>query len=152
MAGTSWDRLGQTEAAFELVAPVLRRVASAQGLRLHEFFRDDPLWRLSFARERGGEAAIDVAWEEERPEEYLVSAAWWVDDYDTTMRLSRGEEIGVFTRERSLDALEAMVMEALARVDGWTEADLDQRSGPYPEWQRDLRRDEFYRTRLPKRP
>ena len=47
MAGTSWDRLGQTEAAFELVAPVLRRVARAEGLKLDEFFRDDPVWRLS---------------------------------------------------------------------------------------------------------
>jgi hypothetical protein len=152
MAGTSWDRLGQTEAAFELVAPVLRRVARAEGLKLDEFFRDDPVWRLSFARGTGGEAAVEVAWEEDRPEEYHVTAAWWVDDYDTTMRRSRREEVGMFTRDRSLDELEAMVVGALARVDGWTDADLDQSSGPYPEWQRDLRRDEFHRTRLPKRP
>jgi hypothetical protein len=152
MAGTSWDKLGQTDAAFELVAPALRRVARDEGLKLDEFFRDDPLWRLSFARESGGEAAIDVAWEEDRPEEYRVTAAWWVDDYDSAMRRSHSEDLGVFTRDRSLDDLEAMVRDALARVDGWTAADLDQSSGPYPEWRRDLRRDEFYRTRLPRRP
>jgi hypothetical protein len=150
MAGTSWDRLGQMDAAFELVAPVLRRVARAEGLKLHEFFRDDPVWRLDFAREAGGEAVIDVGWEEDRPEEYRVSAAWWVDDYDSTTRRSREEEVGVFTRDRSLDDLEAMLRDALARVDAWREPDLDRTAGPFPDWRRQGR-DEFYRTRLPRR-
>ncbi|HXM54889.1 MAG TPA: hypothetical protein VOB72_05825 [Candidatus Dormibacteraeota bacterium] len=151
MAGTSWDKLGQMDAAFDLVAPALRRVAQAEGLKLHEFFRDDPVWRLNFVREAGGEAVIDVAWQEDRPEEYPVTASWWVDDYDTTMRRSHQEAVGTFTRDRSLDDLEALVREALGRIDGWTEADLDQQSGPYPDWQRYQSRDEFYRTRLPRR-
>ena len=151
MAGTSWDKLGQMDAAFELVAPALRRVAQAEGVKLHEFFRDDPVWRLDFVRSAGGEAVIDVAWQEDRPEEYAVSASWWLDDYDTTMRRSRLEAVGTFTRDRSLDDLERLLREALARIDGWTEADLDQRSGPYPDWQRYQSRDEFYRTRLPRR-
>lgn len=139
------------DAAFELVAPALRRVAQAQGLKLHEFFRDDPIWRLDFARQVGGEAVIDVAWEEDRPEEYRVTAAWWLDDYDTTMRRSRKEEVGVFTRNLSLSALEDMLDEALRRIDSWDEADLDQTSGPYPDWQTYQGREDFYRTRLPKR-
>ena len=151
MAGTSWDKLGQMDAAFELVAPALRRMAQAEGLKLHEFFRDDPVWRLDFARQAGGEAVIDVAWREERPEEYTVSASWWQDDYDTTLRRSHQEDVGTFTRDRSLDELEAMLRDALDRIDGWTEADLDQESGPYPDWQRYQSRDEFYRTRLPRR-
>jgi hypothetical protein len=151
MAGTSWDKLGQMDAAFELVAPALRRVAQAQGLKLHEFFRDDPIWRLDFARQVGGEAVIDVAWEEDRPEEYRVTAAWWLDDYDTTMRRSRKEEVGVFTRNLSLSALEDMLNVALRRIDSWDEADLDQTSGPYPDWQTYQGREDFYRTRLPKR-
>ncbi len=151
MAGTSWDKLGQMDTAFELVAPALRRVARDEGLKLHEFFRDDPVWRLDFARRAGGEAVIDVAWREDRPEEYLVTASWWIDDYDSTMRRSHGEEVGLFTRERSLDDLEAMLRDALARVDRWTEADLDQISGPYPDWQRYQSREEFSRTRLPSR-
>jgi hypothetical protein len=151
MAGTSWDKLGQMDAAFELVAPALRRVAQAEGVKLHEFFRDDPLWRLDFAREAGGEAVVDVAWREERPEEYEVSASWWVDDYDSAMRRSRQEAVGTFTRDRSLDDLEALLRQALASIDGWTEADLDQASGPYPDWQSYQSRDEFYRTRLPRR-
>jgi hypothetical protein len=151
MAGTSWDKLGQLDAAFELVAPVLRRVARAEGLTLHEFFRDDPVWRLDFARQAGGEAVVDVAWQEDRPEEYRVSASWWVDDYDTTLRRSRVEEVATFTRDRSLDELEGILGDALRHVDGWTEADLDRRSGPYPDWQRYQSRDDFYRTRLPRR-
>ena len=151
MAGTSWDKLGQLEAAFELVAPVLRRVAAAEGLKLHEFFRDDPIWRLNFARQAGGEAVIDVAWEEDRPEEYQVMSSWWVDDYDTTMRRSRQEAVGVFTRDRSLDDLEGMVRDALRRIDGWSQSDLNQTSGPYPDWHKYQTREDFYRTRLPRR-
>src|SRR2546430_17117371 len=83
MAGTSWDRLGQMDAAFELVAPVLRRVAREEGLKLHEFFRDDPVWRLSFARDAGGEAAIHVARGEDPPEGDPRSAAWGGDDLGT---------------------------------------------------------------------
>ena len=151
MAGTSWDKLGLMDAAFELVAPALRRVARDEGVKLHEFFRDDPVWRLDFARQAGGEAVVDVAWTEDRPDAYSVSASWWLDDYDTTMRRSRQEEVGTFTRERPLDELEGMLLEALHRIDGWAEADLDQRSGPYPDWQRYQSRDDFYRTRLPRR-
>jgi hypothetical protein len=151
MAGTSWDKLGQMDAAFELVAPALRRVARSEGVKLHEFFRDDPVWRLNFSRQAGGEAVIDVAWQEDRPEEYAVSASWWVDDYDTAMRRSRHVEVGTFTRDRSLDDLEAMLGAALRTIDGWTEPDLDERSGPHPDWQRYQSRDEFYRTRLPQR-
>jgi len=151
MAGTSWDKLGQLDAAFELVAPVLRRVAAAEGLKLHEFFRDDPIWRLNFARQAGGEAIIDVAWEEDRPEEYQVMSSWWVDDYDSSMRRSRQEAVGVFTRDRSLDDLEGMVRDALRRIDGWSQADLNQTSGPYPDWHKYQTREDFYRTRLPKR-
>jgi hypothetical protein len=120
-------------------------------LKLVEFHRDDPIWRLSFAREVGGEALVDVAWEEERPDAYRVAASWWIDDYDTTMRRLRHEEIGEFTRERPLDELETLLHEAVRRVDSWTEADLDQRSGPYPDWQRYQSREDFYRSRLPKR-
>ena len=151
MAGTSWDKLGQMDAAFELVAPALRRVAEAEGVKLHEFFRDDPVWRLNFARQAGGEAVVDVAWQEERPEEYTVTATWWLDDYDSTMRRSHQEAVGTFTRDRSLDDLESLVRGALGRIDGWTEADLEERSGPHPDWQRYQSRDEFYRTRLPRR-
>ena len=151
MAGTSWDKLGQMDAAFELVAPALRRVAQSEGVKLHEFFRDDPVWRLDFVRQVGGEAVVDVAWREDRPEEYAVSASWWQDDYDSTTRRSHQEEVGTFTRDRSLDDLEGMVREALRRIDSWTEAELEQRSGPHPDWQRYQSRDEFYRTRLPRR-
>jgi hypothetical protein len=110
MAGTSWDKLGQMDAAFELVAPALRRVARSEGARLHEFFRDDPVWRLDFAGKRRGDGAVDVAWEEDRPEAYAVSVLWWEGE-----RLQR-HEVGSFSRERSLDDLESMLRDAVARL------------------------------------
>ena len=78
-------------------------------------------------------------------------SSWWVDDYDTTMRRSRQEAVGVFTRDRSLDDLEGMVRDALRRIDGWGQSDLNQTSGPYPDWHRYQTREDFYRTRLPRR-
>jgi hypothetical protein len=151
MAGTSWDKLGQMDAAFEIVAPAIRRVAGGEGLKLSEFHRDDPVWRLSFARRAGGEALIDVAWTEDRPDTYTMTAAWWIDDYDTAMRRTRSETVGEFTRDQSLDELEQMLRDALARVDGWSEAGLDQTSGPYPDWKAYQTREDFYRVRLPVR-
>lgn len=151
MAGTQWDRLGQKDAVFEIVAPAIRTVAQRAGVKLHEFFRDDPIWRLSWAREAGGEAAVDVEWTDEAPDTYWVSASWWKDDYDTTMRRSRLEEVGEFTRDRPLSELEGLLGQAIATVDGWREPDLDQESGPFPDWQRYSSREDFYRTRLPRR-
>ncbi|MDQ6637532.1 MAG: hypothetical protein M3Y62_07075 [Candidatus Dormibacteraeota bacterium] len=105
MAGTSWDKQGQLEQAFEIVAPAIRRSAQKHSLRLQEYFRDDPVWRLS-----RGESSVDVAWDEAEPEQYAVSALWWEGD-----KLQR-HEAGVFTRDRSLDELEALVSEAAARL------------------------------------
>jgi hypothetical protein len=110
MAGTSWDKLGQMDQAFELVAPALRRVAAAKGLRLHEFFRDDPVWRIDLSPKAKSDAAVDVSWSEERPEEYAVTLIWWEDD-----QLHR-EEVGTFTRERSLDELEGLLEQVVARA------------------------------------
>jgi hypothetical protein len=110
MAGTSWDRLGQMDVAFELVAPALRRVAASEGLKLHEFFRDDAVWRLEGAAPSGTDAAVDVSWSEERPEEYAVILLWWEND-----KLRR-EEAGTFTRDRPLEALEALLRDAVSRL------------------------------------
>jgi hypothetical protein len=151
MAGTSWDKLGLMNAAFEIAAPAIRRVGEAEGLKLSEFHRDDPVWRLSFARAMGGEAVIDVAWMEERPDTYAVTAAWWIDDYDSAVRRMRSEEVGEFRRDQATDELEQLLHEALGRIDSWTESDLDQRSGPYPDWRTYQTREDFYRVRLPVR-
>ena len=96
--------------AFELVAPVLRRVAAAEGARLHEFFRDDPVWRLDLSSRAPLEAAIDVSWSEERPEEYAVTLIWWEND-----KLHR-EDVGLFTRDRSPGELEGLLKDAASRL------------------------------------
>ena len=150
MAGTSWDRLGQMDAAFEIVAPVLRRVARAERLKLDEFHNEDPVWRLAFARP-SGEACLDVTWSDSEPDLYLVSAQWWVDDYDSAQRRSHQELVGEFRRDQSPEDLEALLRRALEAVDGWGEGILDQVSGPFPEWRRQSRED-FNRTTLPRRP
>jgi len=110
MAGTSWDKLGQMDAAFEIVAPAIRRVGESSGARLHEFFRDDPVWRLDFAHRRPGDPAVDVSWSEDAPDTYLVTALWWTDD-----KLQR-EEAGTFSREKPLDDLVALLEWALAKL------------------------------------
>ncbi len=110
MAGTSWDKLGQMDAAFEIVAPAIRRVGESSGARLHEFFRDDPVWRLDFSRKRPGDPAVDVSWSEDTPDTYQVTALWWQDD-----KLQR-EAAGTSTRERPLDDLVALLEQAIAKL------------------------------------
>jgi hypothetical protein len=151
VAGTQWDRLGQKEAVFEIVAPAVRKVAAETGVKLQEFFRDDPIWRLSWARRQGGEAAVDVEWTDEEPDTYWVSAQCWIDDYDSAMRRRRLEEVGEFSRDQPLEQLEGLLRKAVETVDGWGDADLDEESGPFPDWQKYSTREEFYRTRLPRR-
>jgi hypothetical protein len=151
VAGTSWDKLGQMDAAFEVVAPAIRRAAEAQGVQLFEFHRDDPLWRLAWARKEGGEASVDVEWTEDAPDTYWVIATWFKDDWESTMRRQHVVEVGEFRRDEQLDRLETMLREAVKAVDGWQEADLVEQSGPYPEWQQYQTREEFGRTRLPTR-
>ena len=67
------------------------------------------------------------------------------------MRRQHVEELGEFTREQPPDRLEEMLRDAVKKVDSWQEADLDEESGPYPDWQRYQTREEFGRTRLPVR-
>jgi hypothetical protein len=151
MAGTSWDKLGLMDAAFAIVAPAIRRAAEAEGVKLLEFHRDDPLWRLAWARSAGGEASVDVEWTEDDPDTYWLVATWFMDDWESAKRRQHVEEVGECTREQPPEALEAMLRAAVKRVDGWTEADLDEESGPYPEWKQYQTKEEFGRTRLPVR-
>lgn len=96
--------------AFEIVAPAIRRAAESSGARLHEFFRDDPVWRLDFTRKRPGDPAVDVSWSEDDPETYVVTAIWWEGE-----NLKR-DAAGTFTRDRSLDELEQLIGAAVAKL------------------------------------
>ena len=139
------------DAAFEEVAPALRAAALEEKVKLVEFHLDDPIWRFHFARSAGGEGMVDVTWSEDRPDIFSVVASWVLDDYDSTMRRSRRDEVGEHSRQDAPDKLAELVRAGLAKVDGWTESDLGEPSGPHPDWQRYQSRDEFYRTRLPVR-
>lgn len=110
MAGTSWDKLGQMDQAFEIVAPAIRRAAASSGARLHEFFRDDPVWRLDFSRKRPGDPAVDVSWSEDDPEVYAVTALWWEGDS------LRREAAGSFRRDQPLEQLEQLLEAAVAKL------------------------------------
>ena len=76
-----------------------------------------------------------MEWTEDTPDTYWVIATWFKDDWETTLRRQHVEEVGEFRRDEPLDKLETMLREAVKRVDGWTDGDLDEESGPYPEWQ-----------------
>lgn len=110
MAGTSWDKLGQMDQAFEAVAPVIRQAAQASGARLHEFFRDDPVWRLDFTRRRAGDPAVDISWSEDAPDEYAVTALWWEGE------TLRREPSGTYTRQQPPAELEAAIAAAVAKL------------------------------------
>jgi hypothetical protein len=98
------------DAAFEVVAPAIRRAAQASGARLHEFFRDDPVWRLDFTRKRAGDPAVDVSWSEEAPAAYVVTALWWTED-----KLTR-DEVGSFNREQPLEELDRLLEQAVGKL------------------------------------
>lgn len=138
------------DAAFEAVAPSIRKVAQEEGVKLHEFFRDDPIWRLNFARQAGGEAVVDVAWAESSPELFTVTAGWWVDDYETTMRRLRRQAVGDYRISAPRPELEELIRAGIRLIDSWSEVDLDQKSGPFPDWKSQSKED-FVRTRLPRR-
>ena len=105
MAGTSWDKLGQMDAAFEAVADTIRAAAGEGGARLREFHNEDPVWRLVV-----GENYVDVTWDESKPEVFTVRAVRWVDDkpeYDT---------VGEFARDHDQSELKSLIAEGLARA------------------------------------
>ena len=109
VAGTSWDKLGQVEAAFEAVAPAIREAAKEGGARLREFHNEDPVWRL-VAGGAGGDAYVDVIWDESKPEVFTVRSVRWVDDRPQT------DPVGEFPRDRDQAELKALIAEALAKA------------------------------------
>jgi hypothetical protein len=59
--------------------------------------------------------------------------------------------VAEFRRDQPIEGLETILREAVKRVDAWTDGDLDEQSGPYPEWKQYQTKEEFGRTRLPTR-
>ena len=105
MAGTSWDKLGQMDAAFEAVAESIREAARAGGARLREFHNEDPVWRLVV-----GENYVDVIWDESKPEIFTVRAVRWVDDKP------HYENVGEFPRDHDAGELKSLIGEGLAKA------------------------------------
>ena len=103
MAGTSWDRAGHAEAAFEVVASPVRAVATLKGAVLIEFLRDDPVWRLVAPAEAG---AIDISWSEEAPDQFDITLIRW---RPKPVR----EAWGSFSRERPAAELAALLESGL---------------------------------------
>lgn len=108
MAGTSWDKLGQVEAAFEAVGPAIHEAAEEGGARVREFHNEDPVWRLV----AGTDAYVDVVWDEGRPDVFTVRSIRWVDDKP------QSEQVGEFPRDHDAAELKALIAQGLARVRG----------------------------------
>ncbi len=137
--------------AFEQIRSALESYAKEKGVDLIPYLHEDPIWRLGFARRVGGEAAVDLVWDEASPEQFAVRCSWWIDDYQSTMRRSVQAEAGRFSLSRPALDLTALLDQALERVDGWDADDLEVTSGPYPQWHQYFGRDDFYQTQLPVR-
>ncbi len=105
MAGTSWDKLGQMDAAFEAVADAIRAAAREGGARLREFHNEDPIWRLVV-----GENYVDVIWDDSKPEVFTVRAVRWVDDRP------QYETVGEFQRDQDQAGLRSLIAEGLAKA------------------------------------
>lgn len=108
MAGTSWDKLGQMDAAFEAVAPAIRAAASEAGARLREFHNEDPVWRLVVSED----AYVDVIWDEGRPEVFTVRAIRWVDDKP------QSAPVGDYERSADPAELQGLIRQGLQQVAG----------------------------------
>lgn len=107
VAGTSWDKLGQVEAAFEAVAEPIREAAKEGGARLREFHNEDPIWRLV-----AGENYVDVIWDESKPEVFTVRVIRWIDDKP------QYDQVGEFQRDHDAAELKSLIAEGLARARG----------------------------------
>lgn len=108
MAGTSWDKLGQVEAAFQAVGPAIHEAAKEAGARVREYHNEDPIWRVV----AGPDAYVDVVWDEGRPDLFSVRAIRWVDDKPET------EQIGEFARDHDSAELKVLIGDGLQRVRG----------------------------------
>ena len=108
MAGTSWDRLGQVEAAFDAVGPAIHEAAQEAGARVREYHNEDPIWRIV----AGPDAYVDVVWDEGNPDAFTVRAVRWVAERP------QSEPIGEFARDADIALLKALIASGLARVSG----------------------------------
>ncbi len=133
-------------AAFREMAPAIEAFAHRHQLAVERYRRDAANWTLRFARVTGGEASIVISYRESTGHVFDISAIWWIDDYDARSRRLKSAKIGTYFRREPPDALTRLLDEALARVRGWSEADLGRPLGPYqwkvsrPEWEADLAR------------
>jgi hypothetical protein len=105
VAGTSWDKLGQMDAAFEAVADTIRAAARESGAGLREFHNEDPLWRLVV-----GENYVDVIWDESRPEVFTVRSVRWADGQP------RYDPVGEYPRDHDPSELASLLADALGRA------------------------------------
>jgi hypothetical protein len=117
--------------AFRAIAPPVEAFARDNNLRIERYRRGKAAWELQFARVQGGEASLTISYRERTGHVLDISAVWWVDDPLSRTRRLRADKIGVYDRRAAAQALRDLLQAGLARVDGWTDADLGPPHGPF---------------------
>jgi hypothetical protein len=120
--------------AFRAIAPPVEAFAREHELRIQRYRRGKAAWELQFARVQGGEASLTISYRERTGHVLDISAVWWVDDPLSRTRRLRADKIGVYDRRAPATALRDLLCDGLARVDGWTDADLGPPHGPFKTW------------------
>jgi hypothetical protein len=139
--------------AFRAIAPAVEEFAREHGLLIDRYRRGKSAWELRFARNQGGEAAINITYRERTGHVLDVSAIWWVDDFAARTRRLISEKVAVFDRRDSMQRLRSQLSRALELIDAWQIADLGPVHGPYLDWTKRHTAESFSeeRDRLPVR-
>jgi len=109
------------EQQFAPVAPALESVAEQRNLLIQRYRHDQPVWDLCFSHPSAGQAKVEV---HRIPDSgFMVTGAWWVDDYDSaTRRIKWAEQMSVDSDATSVrEAVERLLDEMLRWQPGqWT--------------------------------
>lgn len=119
--------------AFRAVAPTIESFARERELSIERYRHGKAAWELTIEPPQGGEASLTISYRERTGHVLDISAVWWVDDSVSRTRRLHSDKVGVWERRASAGALRALLEEGLARIKGWTGADLGPPRGPYPE-------------------
>jgi len=113
--GASAEHFAELERFFAPLAPAILDFVERHNLLLEKYYHEAPMWSLEFSHPAGGQARLDIA--RNKDQRLLVSATWWVDDYDTFTRSIRTND--AIAVAASGQALVPELEKLLGEVLGW---------------------------------
>jgi hypothetical protein len=120
--GAGAGPFAELERFFAPLAPAIVEFAQRHNLLLEKYYHEAPMWSVEFSHPAGGQARLDIA--RSKDQRLLLSATWWIDDYDTFTRSIRtNDAVAVAASDQPLvPELEKLLGEVLAwRPGAWTQ-------------------------------